>query len=244
MSVELQRALALAALDRERQTAAALLRPDIAPERLIIHRNNVVGSLIEVLAAACPSVVHALGGKAFQAIGRDFVTRHPPRAPQLWAYGAGFAEFLAASDRGPPWLPDLARLDRAMHETYFAPDAEKLDPNRLAALVNTDDPAGLRFAFHPSVALVSSNWPIYSVWRGCRDPEPAPEAVLVARPELEVLCRRLEPWQAGFLAVLLHDGTLGAAAAHAPIEAPAVAIQDELTRLLHDGLIIGCGARI
>ncbi len=250
MLAELQRAVATAALGGDWQPAAALLRPGIPADRLMVYRNNVLGGLAEVLAAAYPSVARVFGCETFQQAGRGFAALYPPLEPQMWRYGEGFAEFLEAQPAGrvPPWLPDLARLDRAMHEAYFAHDAERLDPGRLAGLTALVDPSRVRFALHPSVRLISSDWPVYSLWRAAREggpmpePERSSEALLVARPGLEVLCRRLEPWQAGFLSVLLHGGTLGEAASRAPAEDAVAAVQDELARLLRGGLITGFAA--
>ncbi len=249
MLAELQHAVAVAALGGDCQPAAALLRPGIPADRLAIYRNNVLGGLAEVLAAAYPSVARVLGCETFRQAGRGFAALHPPLAPQMWLYGEGFAEFLEAqpSGRVPPWLPDLARLDRVMHEAYFAHDAERLDPGRLAALANSSDLSGLRLSFHPSLRLMTSLWPIHSLWRAVRqghtspepEPELAPDSLLVARPGLDVLCRRLERWQAGFLDVLLRGGTLGEAAGHVPAEEAAAAVQDELVQLLQAGLVTG-----
>ena len=250
MLAELQQAMAVAALGGDGQPAAAFLRRDIPVDRLVIHRNNVLGSLAEVLAAAYPSVAHVLGCETFQRAGRGFAASQPPQEPQLWSYGEGFAEFLEAQPAGrvPPWLPDLARLDRAMHQAYFAHDAEPLEPNRLAHLTAPAALAGLRLAFHPSARLLASVWPVHSLWRACRDggPMPAcsdpgtsPEAALVARPRQEVLCRAVGRWQAAFLATLMDGCPLEVAAGSAPIDDPATAVQDELVRLLQAGLITG-----
>lgn len=248
MLIDLQRAVAAAALGEDWRPAAALLRPDIPADRLIVYRNTVLGGLAEVLAAAYPSVVRVLGDETFQRAGRGFAAHRPPDQPQMWRYGEGFAEFLEVQPAGrvPPWLPDLARLDRAMHEAYFAADADALDPARLAELAPSEGLFGARVAFHPSVRLVASAWPVHTLWRRARagHPVPAaemapPETVLVARPGLEVLCRRLEPLPAAFVAALVDGGTLGEAAAVLPAEDAAAVVQEELARLLRAGLIAG-----
>ncbi len=265
MLIELQRAMASAALGGDRQPALALLHRDSPAGRLAVYRNTVLGGLADVLAAAYPSVAHTLGCETFQRAGRGFGAISPPAEPQLWNYGEGFAEFLAAQpeERVPPWLPDLARLDRAMHEAYFAADADQLDPGRAADLTRLADLSGVRFALHPSLRVVASDWPIYRLWRTARDGlpmpgvSPSPEAVMVARPRHDVLCRLLTAWEAGFIGILLSAGTLGCAAAHSSIGCAAAhlsigcaaahhsfpdtaaAVETELVTLLQLGLIIG-----
>ncbi|MEI7606533.1 MAG: DNA-binding domain-containing protein [Rhodospirillaceae bacterium] len=250
MLAELQHALAAAALGGDPQPAAALLRPGIPADRLAIYRNNVLGGFAEVLAAAYPSVVRVLGCETFQQAGRGFAALYPPLDPQMWRYGEGFAAFLEAQPAGrvPLWLPDIARLDRAMHEAYFARDAERLAPGRLAALATTADPSSLHLFFHPTVQVVASDWPVYGLWRAVREggplpePERSPEAVLVARPGLEVLCRRLVPWQAGFISALLLGVTFGEAVSWVPAEDAVAAIQDQLAFLLQANLVTGFAA--
>ena len=81
-------------------------------------------------------------------------------------YGAGFADFLSAFDpaRHLPYLPDVARLEWAINESYHAVDAKILDPQLIAA-VPIARYADLMFILHPSCRLVASPYPIEGIWR-------------------------------------------------------------------------------
>src|SRR3546814_5922375 len=61
---------------------------------------------------------------------------HPPTVPQLLHYGDRFADFLAGFKpvRALLYLPDVARLEWARHEAYFAGHADPLDPAALAGM--------------------------------------------------------------------------------------------------------------
>ena len=90
--------------------------------RIAIHRDNALISLAEVLKAAYPVVCRVAGEGFFRHAARDYVRAHPPRGPQLWAYGGKFEKFLERYEPAQPlrFLPDLARLEWAWNESYFA----------------------------------------------------------------------------------------------------------------------------
>ncbi|WP_049976279.1 DNA-binding domain-containing protein [Azospirillum sp. B506] len=204
---------------------AGALRPDLPAGRLTVYRNTVMGSLATVLGHAHPTLHRVLGGQRFTMLACRFAAEAPPRLPMLWSYGAGFADWLAAADLAaseltieiPPWAPDLARLDWAMHEALFAADAEPLDLARLAA-IPLEQAGSLRLAPHPSLRLVRSGWTIHALWKdGDTVPAPLPEAVLIGRsPDDggdgtvggEVRCIRLTAADGALAATLLSGATL------------------------------------
>ena len=61
-------------------------------------------------------------------MARAYALAEPPRSPVLMDYGAGFADFIAgfAPAASLPYLPDVARIERAWREAYHAADAEPL----------------------------------------------------------------------------------------------------------------------
>lgn len=212
--------------------ATVALRSDVPPGRMMVYRNNVLGSLAGVLAQAYPTVRRVLGD-GFDRLARRYAAEAPPRRPMLWSYGAGFAGWLEACPAGTaPWLPDLARLDWAMHEALFAADAEPLDPRHLAAV----PPARMgtvRLLAHPSVRLVRSRWAVHALWKdGGADPA-TPEAVLIGRSGEEVLCTRLDETGGAVAEAVLASRTLDEAAA---LDGD---LQGLLALLLHHRLIAG-----
>lgn len=215
---------------------AARLRPDLPTARLTVYRNTVAGSLVAVLGQAYPTVRRAIGEAAFAPLAARYATRNPPRLPMLWCYGDSFAEWLESDAALPPWLPDLARLDRAMHEALFAQDAEPLDPTRLAA-VPPERVGTLRLMPHPAVRLVRSSWSVHDSWKTGAEPSPAPEAVLVGRRDGEVLCARLDPADGDLAAALLAGRTLDRAAESSGESGGD--LQGLLARLLLNRLIVG-----
>lgn len=215
------------------------LRPGLPAARLCVYRNTVMGSLAAVLGQAYPTVRRALGEDRFTALACRFAAENPPRRPMLWSYGGDLPGWLeAAGDALPPWAPDLARLDRAMHEALFAADADPLDPARLAS-VPPDRVDTLRLVLHPSVRLILAGWSVHSLWK---DPDAVPraepEAVLVGRTDGEVRCARLDPADGALAAALITGRTLADAAVEGGPEGGGD-LQAMLLRLLHNRLVVG-----
>lgn len=181
----------------------------IAAERLGVHRATTLGTLTEALADAFPVVAQLVGERFFAQAAARFIPAHPPAAPRLAEYGTSFPDFLAAfaPAQGLAYLPDVARLDWAVHRAYHAADAATLSPEQLAAL----DPAGfgdLRLSPHPSVQLLASRFPVDLIWQAHHG-EGELAAIDLSRP---VNCRllvdrgpggiRMLPLAAGELALL------------------------------------------
>ena len=188
-----QAAFAAAVLD-----AAAPIPGDVAkiqgriPEkRFAVYRNNVVVSLISALAAAYPTVKRLVGAQFFDAMAGVYVRAHPPSSPLMIFYGESFPDWVEGFPPAQtvPYLGGVARLERARREAYHAADAEPLSPEAFQAAVGGVAPerlAELRLSPHPSLRLVRSAHPVFSIWadrnghddagparrRGCGDTAP------------------------------------------------------------------------
>jgi len=197
--------------------------------RLAVHRNNVVGGLVEVLAANFPVVQQLVGEAFFRALAAAYVRQWPPRSCLLTHYGtpatarapgaadSGFPAFIASF--GPaaslPYLADLARLESARIHACHAADAATLTAEAGAAALAAGGLAAvgdLRLACHPSLVLITSPHAVVSLWAAHQaDGEPdlahitldTPEAALVLRQGLDVLVLPLPAGLAPGLAVLV-----------------------------------------
>jgi hypothetical protein len=213
-----QQAFARAVLDPEAAVPAGLVDPDgrPAPKRFSVYRNNVAGSLTRALEAAFPTVRKLVGDEFFAAMGGVFLRAHPPQSRMLVLYGDRMPEFLA---QFPPvrhlgYLPDVARIDQAMRESYHAADRQPLSEAEFQRLIG-EDIAGLRLHLAPSLRLVRSHWPVVSVWvanhQGGPSPLPGAEDALILRPEFDPEPHVLPSGGAAFVAAILKGRTLGEA---------------------------------
>jgi hypothetical protein len=186
-------------------------------KRFNVYRNNMFASLTETLAARFPVVERLVGEEFFQAMAREFVSRHPPRSAVLIEYGVAFPAFLEAFEpvAALPYLPDVARLEWACNAAYHAADAAPLGGAALSA-IPTEVIGGAVLHLHPSVQVVASDYPIVSIWEtNTHDEDVRPigpdapgETALVARQALDVLVLRLDQGAAAFVASIAEGQTL------------------------------------
>jgi hypothetical protein len=193
-----------------------------ADRRFAVYRNNVAVSLIDALGARFPVVKRLVGDEFFSAMAHEFVLREPPLSPLLIHYGETFPAFIEAFDAAEPlpYLADVARLEYARGRAYHSADVEPLPRAAFAAL-----PAGgigaARVTLHPSVGIIASRFPVLSIWEVNQDqavravPHWGDEAVVVARPFLEVETQLLLPGSDVFLLALQKGATIGEAAERA-----------------------------
>jgi Putative DNA-binding domain len=164
---ELQTLFKSALLQDDHGVTSAVLGDGLAPHaRLAIYRHHVFTTLTEVLKAAYPVVCRLVDERFFTYAADQYIRQQPPTGPCLFEYGALFPHFLADF---PPcrelvYLPDVARLEWAMHVAWHAAEATPVDPQRWRGLT-PDELACLTLAFTPCVSYVSSRWPIERIWR-------------------------------------------------------------------------------
>ena len=218
---------ALATLQREFLAAVA---GDGEPgdDGLQVYRRNYLGNAHAALAAAYPVVRRLVGASFFEEAAARYAVAFPSTSGDLGERGAAFADFLSGY---PPaavvqCLPDVARLEWALHESERAPDAHVLDPAALARV--TPDAAGsLRLAVHPAVRIVASVHPVLSIWEANqpgRDGTPggdgSAETACVGRAGESARALRIDPPAARLLAAFMRGATLDEACDALGPEAP------------------------
>ena len=143
-------------------------------ERLDIYRNTFASVLTTALSLSYPAVHRLVGAEFFEGAARIFIEAHLPTGACLDDYGEALPRFLSEFEPASSlaYLADVARLEWAVNRALHAPDAEPLDPQRLAALAEADR-ARVRFAPHPSVSLVRTDHPADLIWRAVLDEDDA-----------------------------------------------------------------------
>jgi len=242
-----QRQFAAALLDRCAPLPTMIRVRGGGPEnRFAVYRNNVIASLVSVLAARFPVVRRLVGEEFFRAVARAYVTEEPPRSPVLLHYGETFPGFI---ENFPPaaaieYLADVARLELARGRAYHAADAVPIEAGVLVSLA-PEQLGELRLALHPSVSLLQSPHPIVSIWEAHQAAEVAPvsawtpEAALVARPALDVGIWRLPPGGHCFIGRLADGHALAAAVEAASATAADFDLTANLAILLRANVVVG-----
>ena len=222
------------------------LTPDA---RLGIYRHHVLTTLTAVLKDTYPVVGRLVGAGFFGYAADRFIRRDPPAGPCLFEYGAGFADFLANFPpcRDLPYLPDVARLEWAMHRALHAEDVEAIDPQALR-LPSAERTPALRLSLDPSLTLLASPWPVDRIWRA-NQPEADAAATVdlgaggmwlqVRRLGEDVVFRTLAPAVHAFRAVLAAGRSLEDAAEAALAIDAGVDLARALHALLDEALVVG-----
>jgi hypothetical protein len=211
-----QSAFAAALLDPEAEVPAGITDPygAAAPKRFSVYRNNVASSLTRALEAAFPTVRKLVGDEFFGAMAVVFLRAHPPTSRMMMLYGDALPGWLESF---PPvahlgYLPDVARLDQAMRESYHAADSTPLAEADFQRLLG-EDIAGLRLHLAPSLRLVRSPWPVHAIWAANHEngPKPVPggQDVLILRPEFDPRPQPMPQGGAALVAGLQDGRTLG-----------------------------------
>ncbi|MCY0148286.1 DNA-binding domain-containing protein [Hoeflea sp. G2-23] len=219
-----------------------------ANRRFAVYRNNVTMSLINALADIFPAVQRLVGEGFFRDMARVYLAQEPPRSALIFEYGSGFAAFLERFEPVAklPYLPDVARLERAWLDAFHAADAEPLSPASLGAIA-PERLGDISFTAHPATRVVSSPFAAVSIFSANREKRPldgirplVPEDGLITRPHYDVQIRTLPPGAAGFFTHLIGGATLGTAAAQTVEQHPEFDLPSAISAMLDAGVFTAC----
>ena len=154
------------------------------------YRNNLRALSAQALAVPFAQLRESLGDEEFATLAWTFWRAHPPEHGDLAQWGGALEGFLLARAGADSGLPDLARLDWALHLAERAADTD-LDADSLALLGSTA-PETLWLQLRPGVALLAQQDGPLLVWRQGWRGESA----------------RIKPAEAAFMQALLDDVNL------------------------------------
>jgi hypothetical protein len=168
---DVQTAVYAALLHGKQAAESSVVPGSLGVERRIeIYRRNVLSNLRGALKAVYPVILKLVGEAFFNEAAHQYARTYPSHSGDLNQFGAQFAHFLGAylPARDLPYLPDVAWLEWARHESFHAADAGTLDLTRLAAMPS-ESFAALRFRLAPAVRLVCSDYPVLAIWEVNQD---------------------------------------------------------------------------
>jgi uncharacterized protein (UPF0276 family) len=216
--------------------------------RLGIYRANLGAGWTRALGASHPVLRQLVGDAFFGALARAYGRVHPSQDPDLNRFGAGLAAFLEgyAPAAALPYLPDMARLEWLVHDSFYAPDAP--DAPDVAATLAGLDPDSFEASgalLHPSLRLYASAWATPALWWAHQPEGPAfPQEVarashaLVLRPRFRVEVMDSSAAEVAALARLAAGERFGAAL-DAAFEADAdFDLGAHLRRWLEKGIVL------
>jgi hypothetical protein len=175
-----------------------------------------------------------------------YVMATPPRSPVMLAYGDSFPSFLRRIGQGSAveYLADIAELESARTRAYHAEDATPVGLDEFMRLP-MHWLAELRLRLHPSVTLLTSRFPVVSIWESnlyANDnafEQWRPESALIARPDLDVEVHRLSAGAYEFFTALQQERTVGDASASAMAKDPRFDLTACLSTLIASRIVVG-----
>ncbi len=140
-----------------------------------VYRNNVRAAYLRVLADIFPVVQRLVGEDFFRYLAHEYFHTYTPSSRIVARYGDALPDFLENFERTSnlQYLPDVARFELAWLGAYHAAEAVSLLGADIFAAIG-DDPDRARFSVHPSMRLISSPFPVHSIWVHNRNQNPGP----------------------------------------------------------------------
>jgi len=216
-----QQAFAGALFDaRQTPAALALFKGEHNEHRYALYRGNLSATWSKTLGAAYPVIQQLVGEEFFGGLAQAYGRAHPSDNADLNRFGAHFAAFLRTFPHVAdyPYLPDMATLEWTLHRAHYAPSADGVTAQQMAALT-PDQIETARLTLHPACTLLASEWATIPLWQahqaGSGVPFPAelaaPDFGLVTRPRWKAQVLPLTAASHAALSVLAAGGAFGAA---------------------------------
>jgi hypothetical protein len=160
----------------QREFAAALRSSDTEDSRhplavqprgnLAVYRHNSRHQFGRALEIAYPVIRRRVGDDYFRQLVHHYREAHPSRSGDLHWAGREFAAFLdgylAATEYR--WLADLARLEWSCEQASIAEFKPPVGAEVLAEF-DASELEHLTFGLQPSMFLLESPFPVFSVWQ-------------------------------------------------------------------------------
>lgn len=234
-------------VERRRLESCFVGTPELpAGERVAIYADMYLWRLIDGLRQTFPNLGRYLGDERFAALGEAYLRRHPSEHHDIAQVGRHLASFLRehpAEER--PDLADLAELEWARQEVFFAPSAEPLVPGALAAL-RPEELARVGLALTPALRLLQLEHAAIPIWHSLEEGAPpgAPSRersiAAVWRVGFDVAHGTIAPEERAALEAARAGASLAEiCAAFAGQADPAAAAFEALSSWLAEGWIVG-----
>jgi hypothetical protein len=197
------------------------------------------------LERSYPVIVRRVGDGYFQRLAAEYRAAHPSRSGDLHWIGEKFPAWLAARLAGTEygWLADLARLEWACEEVLVAADVPAISIEALGGVAPEVLPE-VRLRLRPALRCVSSQYPVWSVWRANQPDQPGAaiaadrgaEHVVIARTDDRPVLHLRPETEVRFVAALSTGAGLLEALEHSSL--PVEELPQALAWLFQNELVV------
>lgn len=238
----------------------ALYTSNTRSRGLKVYQSNGHVLAQRALQAAYPVLVQLIGVESFDALARAYWHAEPPIYGDVAEWGADLPAFLRGSAQleEEPYLADVAALEWALHRAASAQD-DDVDAASFALLASHEPPV-LRLQLAPGCAVISSAWPVASIWAAHMDQSVSfeelrlrfqsdmPELAVVWRTAMRPQLRQIPCAEYTLLGALLSGQSFGEALDTVPKQAMTEGaakpwdINTWLANAVQSGLLLGVQA--
>jgi uncharacterized protein (UPF0276 family) len=205
---------------RQAPPALAQFKGTQAARRFDLYRGNMTTTWNKTLAAAYPVLLALVGEEFFGGLAHAYGHAQPSGSGDLNQFGAHFAEFLQGFPHVAdyPYLPDMARLEWALHRAHYAPAEQGVTAQQVGALT-PEQLESARLRLHPACRLLTFDWAVIPLWQAHQpgsgvafpDEMAARSEGMVTRPHWTAQVVPLAQASRAALSVLAQGGEFGAA---------------------------------
>lgn len=169
------------------------------------HANTVSHARLVALENAFPKLHAHIGHEPFHAISRDYIDQDHILTCDMNSIAGDFPDFLALNGHGASET-DLARIEWSWIESYNSAEAQPLVLEDIAALAE-EQLLAFPVSAHPAVRLVRLSGPLSPELSELGDETPS--ALIIARPEAEVLFHPVDATSADIAEKIANISTMG-----------------------------------
>lgn len=134
--------------------------------RFWIYQNNVQQALINYLCEVYVACHELVGSDFFRAMFGRYIAEQYPASGNIHYYGATLADFIEQFEpaKSVPYLADVARLEWAEHQAYYAADSEAVTQHSMAQYDQAEQ-LTLPVKLNESISLIESEFPVDEIWK-------------------------------------------------------------------------------
>jgi len=196
------------------------------------HANTISHARLVALEHAYPKLHAHLGHEVFHALSRDYVEQDQILLCDINGIADDFADFLTDRDCGASAI-DLAKIEWAWLDSYRSADAEPLALADIATLAEAELLA-FPVAPHPALRLITLSGPLSPELAELGETQPP--ALMVARPQAQILLHPLTAAEHGIAKKISESATMGNLLQY------ALELGDEAVAMQHIVMLIQAGA--
>lgn len=165
-----------------------------AEQRLLVYRHNVSGGYISALASTFVVCEQILGEQCFASFARDYAWNREEQSNDLNELGNGFPAYIEKQMvqregfEDYAYLADMARLELLIEKSVQASDSDT--ENIIGAnVLENNDPSEVFPVVNKSLNLLSTDYPILTMWKHHKEKKHFSDAVSLNEIEYLCICR-------------------------------------------------------